>query len=101
MLKKKLAFRRPKLVYYIQCYIGATMLHRVSSHVRTTIMVKTKVIQEEIETRKMVESAREVLMNRRNKIGEEAYQWIRKRSMDVRKSMRTKAEAVLLSGELE
>ncbi len=67
----------------------------------TELLVKTKVIEEELETRKMVERAKEVLMRKRNKTGEEAYQWIRKRSMDTRKSMRTVAEAVLLSEELE
>ncbi len=67
----------------------------------TELMVKTRVIEEELETRKMVERAKEVLMRKRNKTGEEAYQWIRKRSMDTRKSMRTVAEAVLLSEELE
>jgi len=67
----------------------------------TELMVKTRVIEEELETRKMVERAKEVLMRKRSKTGEEAYQWIRKRSMDTRKSMRTVAEAVLLSEELE
>ena len=67
----------------------------------TELMVKTRVIEEELETRKMVERAKEVLMNKRKKTGEEAYQWIRKRSMDTRKSMRVVAEAVLLSEELE
>ncbi len=67
----------------------------------TELMVKTKVVQEELETRKLVERAKEVLMHRRNKTGEEAYSWIRKRSMDTRKSMRCVAEAILLSEELE
>ncbi len=67
----------------------------------TELMVKTTVIQEELETRKLVERAKEVLMNRRNKTGEEAYHWIRKRSMDTRKSMRCVAEAIILSEELE
>jgi len=66
----------------------------------TELMVKTQVIQEELETRKMVERAKEVLMLRQKKTGEEAYQWIRKRSMDTRKSMRFVAEAILLSEEL-
>jgi transcriptional regulator with GAF, ATPase, and Fis domain len=66
----------------------------------TELMVKTQVIQEELETRKMVERAKEVLMMRQKKTGEEAYQWIRKRSMDTRKSMRLVAEAILLSEEL-
>ncbi len=66
----------------------------------TELMVKTRVIQEELETRKLVERAKEVLM-RRNKTGEEAYRWIQKRSMATRKSMRIVAEAILLSEELD
>jgi len=66
----------------------------------TELMVKTQVIQEELETRKMVERAKEVLMMRQKKTGKEAYKWIQKRSMDTRKSMRFVAEAILLSEEL-
>ena len=66
----------------------------------TELMVKTKVIQEELETRKLVEKAKEVLMRRRNIDGEQAYRWIQKRSMDTRKSLRHVSEAVLLSEEL-
>ena len=66
----------------------------------TELMVKTRVIQEELETRKLVERAKEVLMRRRNMTGEQAHRWIQKRSMDSRKSMLHVAEAVLLSDEL-
>ncbi len=66
----------------------------------TELMVQSKVIQEELETRKLVEKAKEVLIRRRNWSGEEAFRWIQKRSMDSRKSMREVAEAVLLSDEL-
>jgi two-component system, response regulator PdtaR len=66
----------------------------------TELMVKTKVIQEELETRKLVERAKEVLMKRRRMDGEKAYRWMQKRSMDSRKSMRHIAEAVLLSEEI-
>jgi signal transduction protein with GAF and PtsI domain len=65
----------------------------------TELMVKTKVIQEELEARKLVERAKDVLMRRRNISGEQAYRWIQKRSMDLRKSMRQVAEAILLSDE--
>jgi signal transduction protein with GAF and PtsI domain len=68
--------------------------------INTELMVKTKVIQEELETRKLVERAKEVLMKRRNKTGQDAFRWIQKRSMDTRKSMREVAEAILLSEEL-
>ena len=66
----------------------------------TELMVKTKVIQEELENRKMVERGKEVLMRRRNMTGDEAYRWIQKRSMDSRTSIRNIAEAIILSEEL-
>jgi signal transduction protein with GAF and PtsI domain len=66
----------------------------------TELMVKTSVIQEELETRKLVERAKEVLIRRRNMTGEQAYRWMQKRSMDSRKSMRSVAEAILLSDEI-
>ncbi len=66
----------------------------------TELMVKTKVIQEELETRKQVERAKEILMMRRKMTGGEAYRWIQKRSMDSRKHVRQVAEAILLSEEL-
>jgi signal transduction protein with GAF and PtsI domain len=69
--------------------------------INTELMVKTKVIQEELETRKLVERAKEVLMRRREMNGDDAFRWIQKRSMDSRKSMRHVAEAILLSEELE
>ena len=64
------------------------------------LLIKTKVIQEELEIRKMVDRAKEVLSRRTGMSGEESYQWLRKKSMDTRKSMRRIAEAVLLSEEI-
>lgn len=66
----------------------------------TELMVKTRVIQEELEIRKLVDRAKEIVMHRRSMTGEEAYRWLQKRSMDSRKSMRQVAEAILLSEEL-
>jgi len=66
----------------------------------TELLVKSKVIQEELETRKLVEKAKDVLMTRRKMAGDEAFRWLQKRSMTSRKSMRQIAEAVLLSEEL-
>ena len=66
----------------------------------TELMVKTKVIREELETRKLVERAKEVLMRRRNMTGDQAYRWMQRRSMDSRKSMHNVAEAILLSDEI-
>jgi GAF domain-containing protein len=57
-------------------------------------------LDEELETRKRVERAKEILMRQRNLTGEQAYRWIQKRSMDSRRSMREVAEMVVLSEEL-
>lgn len=66
----------------------------------TELMVKTRVIQEELETRKLMDRAKEILMRKRNMGGDEAHRWIQKRSMDSRKSIRHIAEAILLSDEI-
>jgi signal transduction protein with GAF and PtsI domain len=66
----------------------------------TELKLKARLIQEELETRKRVERAKEILMRRRSMSGADAYRWIQKRSMDSRKSMREVAEAVLLSEDL-
>jgi signal transduction protein with GAF and PtsI domain len=63
----------------------------------TELMVRTKVIQEELQSRKLIERAKDILMRRRNISGEDAFRWIQRRSMDTRKSMREVAEAVILS----
>lgn len=68
--------------------------------VNTELMVKTKVIQEELEARKKIEQAKEILMHQHKMTGDAAYGWIRKRSMDSRKSIREVAEAVILSTEI-
>ncbi len=67
----------------------------------TELMVKTKVIQEELETRKLVERAKDILMKRLDLTGEEAYRKIQKQSMNTRKSMREVAEAIILTEDLE
>ncbi len=66
----------------------------------TELMVKTRVIQEELEARKLIEQAKEILMHQRSIAGDEAYRWIQKQSMNLRKSIREVAEAVILSTQL-
>jgi signal transduction protein with GAF and PtsI domain len=63
----------------------------------TELMVKTKVIREELESRKLIERAKDILMMQRGLSGADAYRWIQRRSMDTRKSMREISEAVLLT----
>ena len=66
----------------------------------TELIIKTRVIEQELKSRKLVERAKEILMRRRQMSGEDAYRWIQKRSMDTRKSMLDIAEAIVLSEEL-
>ncbi|HOL67237.1 MAG TPA: GAF and ANTAR domain-containing protein [bacterium] len=67
----------------------------------TELLVKTRVIQEELETRKKVEKAKGVLMRLEKLSEEEAYNRIRKYSMDTRRSMREVAEAIILTEEIK
>jgi two-component system, response regulator PdtaR len=66
----------------------------------TELIIKTRVIEQELKSRKIIERAKEILMKRRQMSGEDAYRWIQKRSMDARKTMLDIAEAVVLSDEL-
>ncbi len=67
----------------------------------TELMVKTKVIQEELETRKKVEKAKGILMTDQDISEDEAYNLIRKSSMNRRITMKDVAEAIILSSELK
>jgi response regulator NasT len=57
--------------------------------------------REALETRKLVERAKGVLMDRHGLKENEAFRRIQKLSMDTRKSMREVAEAVLLARQVE
>jgi signal transduction protein with GAF and PtsI domain len=66
----------------------------------TRLLVKTKVIEEELATRKLIERAKEIVMVRKNLPADKAFRWLQKKSMDARKSMKEIAEALILSQEL-
>jgi signal transduction protein with GAF and PtsI domain len=61
----------------------------------TELIVKTKVIQEELETRKVVERAKGILTE------EDAFRRIQKYSMDRRKPMKEVAEALIVAHEMK
>ena len=66
----------------------------------TELIVETRVIQEELETRKKVERAKGILMKQQNLAEEDAYKLMRKSSMDKRVSMKEIADAIVLSYEI-
>ncbi|MFA5410805.1 MAG: GAF and ANTAR domain-containing protein [Candidatus Omnitrophota bacterium] len=67
----------------------------------TELIVKSKVIQEELETRKRIERAKGILMRDEGLTEEQAYLKIRKYSMDNRKTMREVAEAIILAADMK
>ena len=67
----------------------------------TQLLVKSKIAEEELETRKAVERAKGILMKEQNLNEDEAFRKIQKQSMNTRKSMRQIAEAIILAKELE
>jgi len=67
----------------------------------TDLMLKSRVVQEELQTRKIVERAKGILMKEEVLTEEQAYLKLRKYSMDNRKSMREVAEAIILSTEIK
>ena len=67
----------------------------------TELMVRSKVIQEELETRKLVERAKDILMEEMAISGQEAFRKIQKQSMNSRRPMREIAEAIILAREIK
>jgi len=60
------------------------------------LMVKTRVIQEELSSRKAIERAKGILMRQQGLSEDDAFRRIQRQSMDTRKSMREIAEAIIL-----
>ncbi len=64
------------------------------------LVVETEVIKEELETRKLIERAKGILMRNKGLSEDAAYKFMRKYSMDSRKTMKGIAEAVILNEEM-
>jgi len=63
----------------------------------TELLVRSRVIQEELESRKIVERAKDILAAENGTSGDEAYRKIRAMSMNMRRPMRQIAEAIIIS----
>ncbi len=66
----------------------------------TKLFDKTMEMEEALETRKLVEKAKGVLMTKYNMNESEAFKIIQQQSMNTRKSMKQIAEAILLTAEM-
>lgn len=65
------------------------------------LVVETKVIKEELETRKTLEKAKGIMMKEQDLSEEEAFKKIQKFAMNNRKSIREVADAIILSNEMK
>lgn len=66
----------------------------------TALLTEKKELEEKLETRKLVEKAKGILMKKLSVDENTAYRMIQKQSMDKRKSMKEIANAIILSDEL-
>jgi len=75
-----------------------TVANQAAVAIRNTeLMINSRIIKEELESRKVIERAKDLLMQQKGLNGQEAYRFIQKLSMDSRRSMREIAEAILLA----
>jgi len=65
------------------------------------LIMKAKIIEDELISRKLVERAKGILMKEQNLSEEEAFRRLQKKSMDLRKSMREIAEAIILANQIQ
>lgn len=65
------------------------------------LVVESRVVKEELETRKAIERAKGILMKQEGLSEQEAYNRIRKYSMDNRKNMREISEAIILTEDMK
>jgi signal transduction protein with GAF and PtsI domain len=105
---------KKKLIGVINCYttseykfiksdveLMSTVANQAAVAIENTeLMVKTKIVQEELETRKKVEKAKGILMCNQNLDENQAYKIIRSSSMDKRVPMKDIAEAIILANEI-
>jgi signal transduction protein with GAF and PtsI domain len=105
---------KSKVVGVINCYtsvphefsreektILATVANQAAMAIENTdLVMKAKLMEEELETRKLIERAKDILMEERDISGYEAFQAMRRKSMDTRRPIREIAEAVILAHEI-
>ena len=106
---------KDKVIGVINCYTSSPhKFTRSEIEVLTTVanqaavsienaglIMKAKIIEDELVSRKLVERAKGILMKEQHLSEEEAFRRLQKKSMDLRKSMREIAEAVILANQIQ
>lgn len=81
--------------------ILATVANQAAMAIENTdLVIKAQLMEEELETRKLIERAKDILMEEREISGYEAFQAMRRKSMDTRRPIREIVEAVILAHEV-
>ena len=75
--------------------VPAIELARARFAERAALDAEVRTLAERLESRKVVERAKGVLMTRRNLTEPEAFRWLQRTAMNERRSMKAVAEAVL------
>ncbi|MFH1151356.1 MAG: GAF domain-containing protein [Actinomycetota bacterium] len=79
----------------------ATVANQAAMAIENTkLLMQAKLMEEELETRKLIERAKDILMEERGITGYEAFQAMRRKSMDSRRPIREIAEAIILAHEV-
>ena len=106
---------KDKVIGVINCYTSSPhKFTRSEIEVLTTVanqaaiaienaglITKAKIIEDELMSRKLVERAKGIIMKEQRLSEEEAFRRLQKKSMDLRKSMREIAEAVILANQIQ
>lgn len=92
---KKMAYEKDRIAFLkiIAKQVGGAIEN-------ARLICETDFLKEALETRKVVEKAKGILMEQLRISEDEAYKIIHKKSMDRRKSIKEIAEAIILSGEI-
>jgi signal transduction protein with GAF and PtsI domain len=105
---------RDKVIGVINCYtsfphkftkteveVFSTVANQAAIAIENAgLIMKAKMIEDELISRKVIERAKGILMKEQNLSEEEAFRRIQKKSMDLRKSMREIAEAIILANQV-
>ena len=91
--KKKYTQDELKLLETIAAQVGGSIRNAKLFH-------ETRLLKQALETRKLVEKAKGLLMAKKKISEEDAYKVIRKKSMDMKRTMKEVAEAIIMAFDL-
>ena len=81
--------------------MGGAIARAMLAQENARLLEETEEMKRQLETRKLVERAKGVLMDTQGLKEQEAFRKIQQLSMNTRKSMREIAQAILLTAQIE